>query len=166
MQRAEQREQAAGGVEIDGDLALEPLLQRRLPSSCSPRRPMSIASILDAGCVLIAGSSSRRSGNSPSPCGGTGVSDSMMLDRRAARRRHLKTRRSSASESRSAIGAGVVALQREAVFLEEIEDGDLALMLDLGRCAADRGFVERRPRSGAPRPANVLLLSFIRAAMA
>ena len=26
----------------------------RLPSSCSPRRPMSIASILDAGCVLIA----------------------------------------------------------------------------------------------------------------
>ena len=34
-------------------------------------------------------------------------------------------------------------LEREAVLLQEIEDGDLALVLDLGVGAADRGLVER-----------------------
>ena len=46
-----------------------------------------------------------------------------------------------------------MGLEREAVLLQEIEDGDLALVLDLGVVAADRGLVERHrdePRCFGP----------------
>ena len=40
------------------------------------------------------------------------------------------------------VGAGIVRLEREAVLLEQVENGDLPLMLDLGIVAADRSLVE------------------------
>ena len=35
------------------------------------------------------------------------------------------------------VGTALVALQREGVALQKIEDGDLALMIDIGGVAAD-----------------------------
>ena len=64
------------------------------------------------------------------------------------------------------VGAASCAFEREAVLLEEIEDGDLALVLDVGVVAADRGLVERDLDRAAPasgqadarrlRPASVM----------
>ena len=41
------------------------------------------------------------------------------------------------------VGAVVAAFEREAVALEDVEDRDLALVLDVGVAARDRGLVER-----------------------
>ena len=37
-----------------------------------------------------------------------------------------------------AVGTAIVGFQREGVALQKIENGDLALMIDVGRVAADR----------------------------
>ncbi len=41
------------------------------------------------------------------------------------------------------VGAAVMVLEREGVALEQIEDGDLALVLDIGGVAADRSCIQR-----------------------
>ena len=41
------------------------------------------------------------------------------------------------------VGAAGVIFEREGIALEQIEDGDLALMLDVGRVAAERVGIER-----------------------
>ena len=78
-----------------------------------------------------------------------------MLDRLARLVAHGEHQAIVGERQAQRIGAGVVRFEREAVLLQEIEDGDLALMLDLGLCAADRGLVERhldQPRLVRPGP--------------
>ena len=41
------------------------------------------------------------------------------------------------------VGAAGVIFEREGIALEQIEDGDLALMLDVGEFAAERICIER-----------------------
>ena len=76
-----------------------------------------------------------------------------MLDRRALDIAHGEDEAVVGERQPQRIGAGLMGLEREAVLLQEIEDGDLALVLDLGVVAADRGLVERHldePRCFGP----------------
>ena len=77
-----------------------------------------------------------------------------MLDRLARLVGHGEHQAIVGERQAQRIGAGVVRFEREAVLLQEIEDGDLALMLDLGIVAADRGLVERHLDQPRLRPAR------------
>src|SRR5262249_56411118 len=144
MQGADQGEQASGGGDVDENLALEPLHEE--PASFVMQATPSHIDRLDAGGRLA-------------------------LDRLVVALAHQEVVLHQAAEGRERehhmhdwvpllvadgehqaivgeqqmqrVRAAVMVLEREGVALEQIEDGDLALMLDVYRVAPDRSGIER-----------------------
>src|SRR4029450_5936807 len=144
MQRAEQREQAACGRKVDGDLALEPLHQELaafVVNAAPPhvdrfdlrgrlRLDRLIISLADEEVVLHQPAEGRKRQHH-------------VLDRRAIGIAHGEHEAIVSERETQCVRPAIIAFERKSIALEEIENRDLALVLDLGVVAADRGLIAR-----------------------
>src|SRR4029079_14237974 len=144
MERAEQREQAACGRNVDGDLALEPLHQELTAFVVNTAPPhvdsLDLRGRLGLDRLIIA------------------LADEEVVLHQPAegrkRQHHVLDRCAigiTDGEHKAIVGEGemqrvraaIMAFERKGIALEEIENRDLAFVLDLGVVTADRGLIER-----------------------
>ncbi|KIU01292.1 hypothetical protein QU38_02300, partial [Staphylococcus aureus] len=148
MEHADQREQAAGSVEIHVDLAFQPFLEqrRRVVVDAAPRHVDGLdlggRGVPNRGIIAVADGEviadrAAEGGEPQDQCLLEGPVCALDLQRQPPFL-HREVELVGAC-----IAVRLGALRGEAIFLEQVEDRDPALLLDVRRAPKDSAFVER-----------------------
>src|SRR6516162_434912 len=143
MQHTDQREQPAGGIEVDRNFVTEPLHQQR-GTLVVQRTPAHVdrLDLREAGtpdCLVIALADHEVIPDDPAK---RGERQDDYLARSVRHRTHLDAQPVLLDRQMEMIRPGASGGRLEMVLLQEIEDRDRPLMLDIGAAADDRVLVE------------------------